>query len=223
MNLQFLTGNEVYWRTRYEPSADASRTAYRTLVSYKETWGNAKIDPTAEWTGTWRDPRFASPANGGGSPENALVGTVYMVNFSDLAMTVRQDEGKLPPVAQHRPRQHDRRVHRRSRRTPSATSPTRTLDNGFRPPGLIRLSTTTGAVPEYLRDFGNTVTAGTTTHHLTLYRAPSGALVFSAGTVQWTWGLDAEHDWRTPTTSPTRACSRRRSTCSPTWAPSRRR
>ena len=27
-----------------------------------------------------------------------------------------------------------------------------------------------------------------------MYRAPSGALVFSAGTVQWTWGLDAEHD-----------------------------
>ncbi|WP_407938897.1 DUF4082 domain-containing protein [Nocardioides sambongensis] len=27
-----------------------------------------------------------------------------------------------------------------------------------------------------------------------MYRAPSGALVFSAGTVQWTWGLDEEHD-----------------------------
>ena len=35
---------------------------------------------------------------------------------------------------------------------------------------------------------------GTTTHNTTLYRAPSGALVFSAGTVQWTWGLDQEHD-----------------------------
>ena len=47
VNLQFLAGNEVYWRTRYEPSADASRTAYRTLVTYKETWGNAKIDPNS--------------------------------------------------------------------------------------------------------------------------------------------------------------------------------
>ena len=27
-----------------------------------------------------------------------------------------------------------------------------------------------------------------------MYRAPSGALVFSAGSIQWTWGLDAEHD-----------------------------
>ena len=72
------------------------------------------------------------------------------------------------------------------------------MDNGFRPPGLIKLSTTTGAVPEYLRDFGNTVNAGTTKHHLTLYKAPSGALVFSAGTVQWTYGLDAEHDSEYP-------------------------
>src|SRR5690606_21368154 len=68
------------------------------------------------------------------------------------------------------------------------------LDNGHRPPGLVRLSTTTGDTPEYLQDFGNTVAPGQTTHHLTLYKAASGALVFSAGSVQWTWGLDAEHD-----------------------------
>jgi len=30
-----------------------------------------------------------------------------------------------------------------------------------------------------------------------LYRAPSGALVFSAGTVQWAWGLDPNHDTET--------------------------
>ena len=60
MNLMFLSGNEVYWKTRYEASADTSHTAYRTLVCYKETWANAKIDPVAEWTGTWRDPRFAA-------------------------------------------------------------------------------------------------------------------------------------------------------------------
>ena len=27
-----------------------------------------------------------------------------------------------------------------------------------------------------------------------MYRAPSGALVFDAGTVQWSWGLDGTHD-----------------------------
>ena len=51
VNLMFLSGNEMYWRTRWENSADSSHTAYRTLVSYKETWANGKIDPTPEWTG----------------------------------------------------------------------------------------------------------------------------------------------------------------------------
>lgn len=193
VHLQFLAGNEVYWRTRYEPSADPSRTPYRTLVSYKETWGNAKIDPSPEWTGTWRDPRYASPANGGGRPENGLVGTAYMVNFSDLAMTVRQDEGKL------------RLWRNTGLATMTGASTTlaphtvgyesnEVMDNGFGPPGLIKMSTTTGAVPEYLRDYGTTVTPGDTVHNITMYKAPSGALVFSAGTIQWTWGLDATHD-----------------------------
>jgi len=194
LNLQFLSGNEVYWRTRYEPSADASHTPYRTLVAYKETWDRAKIDPAPEWTGTWRDPRFAPPSQGAGRPENALTGTLYQVNHVDLPVTVNAREGRT----------------RLWRHTPLASLPAggqavlaphtvgyesnEDLDNGFRPPGLVRLSTTTGPTQEYLTDFGNTVVPGTTTHHTTLYRAPSGALVFSAGSVQWTWGLDEQHD-----------------------------
>ena len=49
-------------------------TPHRTLVTYKETHANAKIDPQpGVWTGTWRDPRFSPPADGG-RPENALTG-----------------------------------------------------------------------------------------------------------------------------------------------------
>lgn len=193
VNLQFLSGNEMYWRTRFEPSS-VDGAAGRTLTCYKETWANEKIDPTAQWTGTWRDPRFASQSNGGGLPENGLTGTLYMSNFSDLPVTVSAEEGKT----------------RLWRNTSLASLPAGTsaalaphtvgyesnedLDNGFRPAGLIRLSTTTGNVPQYLQDFGNTVAPGTTTHNVTLYRAASGALVFSAGSVQWTWGLDQEHD-----------------------------
>lgn len=194
VNLAFFSGNEVYWRTRYEPSAAGTATPYRTLVSYKETWSDDKIDPAAEWTGTWRDPRFASTANGGGLPENGLTGTLYQSNFSDLAVTVSAAEGKL-------------RLWRGTSLASLAAGSSaqlaphtigyesdEDLDNGARPPGLIRLSTTVGGVPEYLQDFGNVVAPGTTTHHLTMYRAASGALVFGAGTVQWAWGLDAEHD-----------------------------
>ena len=37
---------------------------------------------------------------------------------------------------------------------------------------------------------------------LTLYRASSGALVFDAGTVQWSWGLNANHDGDSNGTNP---------------------
>src|SRR5437016_7245448 len=73
VNLAFFSGNEVYWRTRWEPSIDSSHAPYRTLVCYKETHDRfddhteftsqqgVKTDPNkAEWTGTYRD---ASPAN----------------------------------------------------------------------------------------------------------------------------------------------------------------
>lgn len=193
VNLQFLSGNEVYWKTRYEPSADASHTPYRTLVSYKETWANAKIDPSDEWTGTWRDPRFAAKSKGGGVPENSLTGTMYMSNYTDLPITVSAAEGKnrlwrgttLAAMSSGSVALAPHTVGYESNED---------IDNGARPPGLIRLSTTTGPTDEYLQDFGNTVQPGTTTHNVTLYRAASGALVFSAGSVQWTWGLDAEHD-----------------------------
>ncbi|MBX7267820.1 DUF4082 domain-containing protein [Micromonospora sp. Llam7] len=200
-HLAFFSGNSVYWKTRYETSQDGTDTAYRTLVTYKETWANAKIDPSDEWTGTWRDPRFSPPSNGG-RPENELMGTMFMVNDGDLALTVRAEEGTY-------------RLWRNTDLTSLAAGTSATLaphtvgyesdedlDNGFRPPGLIRLSTTTGEVPQLLQDFGNKVEPGVTTHHLTLYRAASGALVFGAGTIQYTWGLDEMHDGQsTPTDS----------------------
>ncbi len=94
VNLQFLSGNEMYWRTRYEASLDSSQTPYRTLVTYKETWANAKIDPSSQLTGTWRDPRYAPSSQGGGKPENALTGTMYTANHDDLAVKVSAAEGK---------------------------------------------------------------------------------------------------------------------------------
>ena len=69
------------------------------------------------------------------------------------------------------------------------------LDNGARPAGTFDLSTATYVLTsDLLLDQGGTYGAGTATHHLTLHRAPSGALVFGAGTVQWSWGLDSNHD-----------------------------
>ena len=72
------------------------------------------------------------------------------------------------------------------------------LDNGARPAGLVHLSSTTVTGVDKIIDYGATTGTGTATHSLTLYRHASGALVFGAGTVQWTWGLDATHDGGAP-------------------------
>ncbi|WP_406023673.1 DUF4082 domain-containing protein [Nocardioides sp. NBC_00850] len=194
VNLQFLSGNEVYWRTRYEASKDGTNTPYRTLVTYKESWAQAKLDPAPESTGTWRDPRYTPKSLGGGKPENSLTGTIFMSNLTDLPVTVKKSQGGL-------------RLWRNTGLSGMTADQTALAphtvgyesdedqDNGFRPPGLIRMSETTGFIDnQYMTDFGRTTGDGTTTHALTLYRAASGALVFGAGSVQWTWGLDSEHD-----------------------------
>src|SRR5262249_11850620 len=64
VHLAFFSGNQTFWKTRYENSIDGSNTAYRTLVSYKETHANATIAPAdpPTSTDTWRDPRFSQHA-----------------------------------------------------------------------------------------------------------------------------------------------------------------
>jgi len=195
VHLAFFSGNEIFWKTRWESSISSSAAAHRTLVSYKESRANAKIDPHPEWTGTWRDPRFSPPSDGG-RPENGLTGTIFTVNGTRAdSIVVPHDDGRMrlwrnTNIATQAP-------------GGSVTLPAGTLgfewdsdlDNGARPAGLIRMSTATVDVTKHLiMDYCCTFAAGTPTHHLTLYRAPSGALVFGAGTVQWSWGLDATHD-----------------------------
>jgi methionine-rich copper-binding protein CopC len=202
VHLAFFSGNEAYWKTRWENSIDGSGTPYRTLVTYKETQANAKIDPSPEWTGTWRDPRFSPPADGG-RPENGLTGTMFAVQSHQGPITVSDAEGKL-------------RFWRNTDIATLSAGQSATLGgpnsqvlgfewdedraNDARPAGLMRLSSTTAAVNEKLIDYGSTVAPGTATHSLTLYRHPtSRALVFGAGTIQWSWGLEAQHD-RGPST-----------------------
>jgi hypothetical protein len=209
LNLIFMSGNEIYWKTRWEPSIDGSNTPYRTLVCYKETRYGAPLDPldaspTWTWTGTWRDLRFSPPADGG-IPENALSGTIFQVD------DFRADAIQVPYAMNGL---------RFWRNTPNvsktASGATTTLtqnilgyewdaspDNGFAPAGLIDLSSTTLGVNTYLLDYGTATGNGTATHNLTLYRdRTSGALVFGAGTVFWAWGLSAEHDGAPTPTDP---------------------
>jgi len=194
VNMAFFTGNEVFWKTRWEPSIDGSNTPNRTLVAYKETHYDAAVDPQdpPTWTGTWMDPRFSPPGDGG-QPQNALTGQLFDVNSGTTDITVPSAYSKL-------------RFWRGTRVAGLASGQSTALDqgvgtlgyewdvdtdNGFRPPGLMDMSSTTSNSAEIFTDYGGTTKANSTaTHHLTLYRAASGALVFGAGTVQWSWGLD---------------------------------
>jgi hypothetical protein len=198
VNLAFFSGNEVFWKTRWEPSIDGSNTPSRTLVAYKETHYDAPTDPQdpPTWTGTWMDPRFSPPGDGG-NPQNALSGQLFDVNSGTTDITVQAQYSKI-------------RFWRNTRVASLSSGQSTTLDagvgtlgyewdvdadNGFRPPGLMDMSSTTSSSAEIFTDYGsNTKLNSTATHHLTLYRAPSGALVFGAGTVQWSWGLDNSGD-----------------------------
>lgn len=183
VHLAFFSGNEIYWKTRYENSADGSNTADRTLVCYKEgtqgenPCGN-KCDPTNIWTGLWRAADGAG--YGGNRPENALSG--------QLSWDGTTGSIQVPSAYKNL------RFWRNTSIASMGIEDVKTFPYGtlgyewnyeqtqyaaFNPPGRIRLSNTTlnGKV-----------------HKLSMYRHSSGALVFGAGTVQWSWGLDSDHD-----------------------------
>ncbi|MEU5695145.1 DUF4082 domain-containing protein, partial [Actinosynnema sp. NPDC020468] len=201
VHLAFLTGNEIFWKTRWEKSIDSSQTDWRTIASFKETKGTQN-DDLNDWTGTWRDPRL-SPPQDGGRPENALLGNIFSING-------RRDDSLQVPSAYGKMRLW--------RSTPLQTMPATAApytfqpgtlgyewntvpDNGYQPAGVGQLSRTTVTMDgQYiLQNHGDVYGSGTATHAITYYKAPSGALVFGAGTVQWAWGVDDEHAFQTNT------------------------
>jgi hypothetical protein len=227
VNLAFWSGNEVYWKTRWETSIDDSGTPYRTLVCYKEggqiapplsqnltagmdaasalaalqAWHDSivaaagdssvewAVDPSDEWTGLWRDERNE------GDPENSLTGTMFKVNsyredtisvsdaFSDLRFWANTRVANLKPG-------------QTTQLAPGTLGYEWDVnpDNGFRPEGLINLSSTEVLVDtSYLFADPSDTPGAPTVHNLTLYRAPSGALVFGAGSAYWSWALDSHN------------------------------
>ena len=195
VHLAFFSGNEVFWKTRWESSISTPATSYRTLVSYKETHAGAKIDPTVNvWTGTWEDPRFSPPADGG-RPANALTGTLFRVNAGTGALTVPAVEGK-------------QRLWRNTEAATQAAGASLALT-----PGTLGYEW-----DEDVTECVSTRRPGQTVEHDALRSRQAAGLrirrtrparritpspstgiraervVFGAGTVQWSWGLDSHHE-----------------------------
>ena len=168
------------------------------MVSYKERWDRENTD-TNGTTSTWRDPltwapasrRTLSPARYSLSILTGSTPLPFLTTFRTSA------SGATPPST----------ISSQARCT--RWCPTCWVTNGIQisttvidRPDWLPLSSTTVNVEQLLLDYGNTTGAGTASHSLTLYRAPSGALVFGAGTVYWSWGLDDNHDLESTPTDP---------------------
>jgi len=186
VHLAFFSGNEIYWKIRWESSVDGSGSPHRTLVCYKEgTLGDngcgTKCDPLENvWTGTWRDGCSFRPPADGCRPENAVSGQISWIGTTH-AIEVPEADGKMrfwrnTDIANLSPGL-------------IATLPHGTLGYEWN----FEQSTYTGFYPP-ARVWMSTTNADGLTHHLSLYRHSSGALVFAAGSVQWSWGLDRNHD-----------------------------
>jgi hypothetical protein len=185
-HLAFFSGNEVYWKTRWENSVDGTNTPLRTLVCYKEgglgeNACNGKCDPTNTWTGLWRsgDPAIY-PGSDGNKPENSLSGTISWRDSTDAI--------KVPSTFKN---------NRFWRNTAIATIPDGTTT--ILPQGTLGYEWS-WENPAYQQFYPNKRILLSSTsfngrfHKMSLYKHSSGAWVFGAGTVQWSWGLSEIHD-----------------------------
>lgn len=182
INLAFFGGNEVYWKTRWENDNDG--VSYRTLVCYKEgmlgeNQCDGKCDPTQEWTGLWRSG-CDYPGGNGCKPENALSGQISWDGT----------EGTIQVPSEFKNLRFWRNTSIANLSDGTSTSLTeKTLGYEWNPDQeAYRSSYPAGRII-----LSRTELAGKI-HHLSMYKHSSGALVFGAGTVQWSWGLDDMHD-----------------------------
>ena len=187
VHLGFFTANTGYWRVRMEPDPltgepDSVLVTYKTIESGPE-------DPSGHSTSTWRDP------HGPNRPENELIGVMYIGDNDSLffPMRVTAEQASHPVF----------------RNTGLDLMPPKTyvtfgdqtvgwewdavVSNGLIPANLEILAESP-VVGMLLQDAGKFENGdlGIASAQAILYTAPSGAIVFASGTIQWSWGLGAQ-------------------------------
>jgi len=186
-HLLFMSGNEVFWRTRFDDELGGSGDG-DVQWCYKDTMETSQVDPVT-WTGTWRDTRRP----GGAEPESGLTGTFFRMNgIKNESMVMSSSD----PPTDH--------VFWRDTTVP-ASGINRSLVVGFEADELdpqqpadsrtVLAQTSINIDGFYANDNGSDYTGnGTITWGVISQRYGSGAVVVGFGTCQWSWGLDATHD-----------------------------
>ncbi len=165
VHLAFLGANASFWQIRLEP--DASGAADRTIVGYKD---GAAADPLAadpararRVTAHWRDGPTARP-------EAAMIGVMYVADPVDADVVV--DDASHWAFAGT--------GLARGGVLPGLLGYEVDAIASASPPGLARLAHSPFALASGESGYAD----------MTLYQAPSGALVFATGSMYWNWGLD---------------------------------
>jgi hypothetical protein len=172
VHLGFFGANAVFWQVRFEPSP-LTGIADRVLVGYKDP---SSIDPVQGPTTTiqWRDPFL-------NRPEQQLMGVQFT---GDISISTPN----APYV-----------VANSSSWVYAGTG----LADGDSIPGIVGyemdssmssapLPTSVAGTYQVLSQSPFTDAGGTAMiANSSIYQAPSGAWVFGAGTISWSWGLDA--------------------------------
>ncbi len=186
VSLGIFASNVCYWQVRYEPSA--SGAADRILFCAKEPEKDPVYDTERDQDLTVRF-RNLHPTR----PEVSLVG--MMLSAEDV-------EGNFTPVPEARghwvyastgvPTGRTRSIPGLLGYEVDRTFTTDPAYGKFSPKGLTVLARSWVQPPDVANRFAT---------ESTIYVAPSGAIVFAAGTMQWSWGLD---DWGAPGLRPPR-------------------
>jgi hypothetical protein len=171
VSIGFVGANAGYWQIRLEPDARQDK-ADRTMIGYRNV--SPKLDPVYGLHPELSAASFRSVDIH--RPEAALIGVMYDYNsldsdlvVSDCSSFVCAGTGLVPGTKL--PHMLGYEVDRLDASSPAgiqvfASSPYSVCDN---PPGCSLVTTRYSSA--------------------TYYQAPSGALVFATGSMQWNWGL----------------------------------
>ncbi len=175
VSLGFFSADTSNWQIRFEPSP-VTGDPDRTQVGYKELWHDdpAASDPSTYYliTSTFGQTRFTYPGN----PEDALIGSMYNGKEpvdSDIVITDASNWVFANTGLEN------------GDLLEGLLGYEADAEKGHQPANTILL-----AHSPYTANDGSTVYGD-----MTVYEAPSGATVFSTGTVQWSWGLSNLSPW----------------------------